>query len=488
MREIKQTLFLILIFSINVLNAQNIEELSIAPLLKKAETSIQKRDYQQAIATLQQANEICPNCLMPYYKLAVSNAELGNFAEADKALNAAYKISPTANNNIWFGALVKSKKGLFDECLADVDNMIAKQNTEAGKQNWNKLKNILLTRKLAFHESKVSPILDIAQYYFNNKDYDSALVHLDNAISQCPICAEPHFKKAMVLGELNQFKQADEELAMGSVASIGVTQSIRYSSLLKAKKGNIDGALADIQQQINNDTSPRILANWYGLKAEIEMKEKRYVDAYKDNCKAYELNPKSKHTLYLMMLHEIHTKQKENFSKHFEAFTLENANIDTPRFYYDKGYLFYEIKDYKNALSLFEQANQLQPRNVNAIIMKAVCKALLDPKSNAIDDADYAIKLRPKSAGLLNNRGFIKILTGNYTDALTDLFKAIELNPKEEQAYNNIGYIYYKMGGKDAFKKALEYYNKAVEIGGNGYEPYWKYKNDIEKMLETKTQ
>ena len=158
---------------------------------------------------------------------------------------------------------------------------------------------------------------------------------------------------------------------------------------------------------------------------------------------------------------------------------MQNANIDATRYYYDKGYLYYELKDYKASLLNFEEYLKLVPQNPNGLSMRAMTKVLSDSTADGLTDANLAVQLRPKSADVWNNRGFVKIVMGDYTGAIGDLTKAMILNPKLTYPYNSLGYIYYKIGGKENYDKALFNYDKAMELGGKDYKPYWKYKEAI---------
>ena len=292
--------------------AQNTQDSPIQYLLKKAEDAIQKKEYQEAIDAFEAAEMICPSCLTPHFKKAMMYADMNDFKSAEKAMKAAYKINPRNTNNIWYAVLIDCKKGLFKEALTTVQDLLAKETTEAGIKNWNRLKSIVLTRELFFEENKIIAIVAKGNNAINDFDFELAVHYFDSASNICPNCVEPHLRKIIAYTELKDFDNAERELRAASVLSYGETQVNRYAAILKERKGLLDEALNDLQLLIDKDTTILLKANWLGLKAELEMKNKRYVEAYNDNCKIYSLNPRQKHTLYLMMLHEIHTIKTKN--------------------------------------------------------------------------------------------------------------------------------------------------------------------------------
>lgn len=139
--------------------AQNTQDSPIQYLLKKAEDAIQKKEYQEALDAFEAAEMICPSCLTPHFKKAMMFADMNDFKSAEKAMKAAYKINPRNTNNIWYAVLIDCKKGLFKEALTTVQDLLAKETTEAGIKNWNRLKSIVLTRESFFEENKIIAIV-----------------------------------------------------------------------------------------------------------------------------------------------------------------------------------------------------------------------------------------------------------------------------------------------------------------------------------------
>jgi len=65
---------------------------------------------------------------------------------------------------------------------------------------------------------------------------------------------------------------------------------------------------------------------------------------------------------------------------------------------------------------------------------------------------------------LLNKMGEVQGRTGNLDKAIELFNKAVELDPNYAESYNNLGFSYYKKG---EYKRAEQFFVKALEIDPN---------------------
>ncbi|MGO9138557.1 MAG: tetratricopeptide repeat protein [Syntrophales bacterium] len=81
--------------------------------------------------------------------------------------------------------------------------------------------------------------------------------------------------------------------------------------------------------------------------------------------------------------------------------------------------------------------------------------------NQAIGDFDRAIELNPKYAEAYNNRGVAHDRLGNYNLAIEDFDRAIEINPKYAMAYRNRGLSYGRLGN---YNQAIEDFKIAAKL------------------------
>lgn len=90
--------------------------------------------------------------------------------------------------------------------------------------------------------------------------------------------------------------------------------------------------------------------------------------------------------------------------------------------------------------------------------------------NEAISDYNKAIEINPNYALAFYNRGFVWIFREEYDKAIEDYNKAIEIDPNDVSAYVIKGSIFRAMKEYD---KAIENYNKAIEIDSNYANAYY---------------
>ncbi|MBK7307645.1 MAG: tetratricopeptide repeat protein [Chitinophagaceae bacterium] len=134
-------------------------------------------------------------------------------------------------------------------------------------------------------------------------------------------------------------------------------------------------------------------------------------------------------------------------------------------FYFKKGKTeLFDKTDYKNALTHFSKAIELNPTYADAYCNRALTKVNLKDYNGAIQDYDKAIGLNPSDTEAYAGRGMAKYYLGDYKEVIEDYNKVISLNPSSDilsASYNYLGTA--KIGLKD-FEGAIQALNKAIEL------------------------
>lgn len=113
------------------------------------------------------------------------------------------------------------------------------------------------------------------------------------------------------------------------------------------------------------------------------------------------------------------------------------------------------------ALQLYEQVIQAQPKHFDALHLAGVISLQLGNADKAVDLMTRALKIDRDSVSALNNRGAAYMELRQYDMALLNYNKAISLAPKVPKSYNNRGNT---LGKLNRLEEALEDFNKAIDL------------------------
>ncbi len=325
-------------------------------------------------------------------------------------------------------------------------------------------------------ENTISHFVKRAKEKIHEKDYEEAFAAADVAIAACPSCYEAYMVKGDVFAESGELKKAIP-LYKKAYAICKCIYPYLMMANYKAKAGLYDEAYKDLDELLKKD-SVKNAAEVYGMKAHLLGLQKRYEESYYNFCSAYKLK-KELFTLYRMMLNEVHTNRIDLLDEHLKAYIIQDADRNADLDYGRRGDVYSYMRKYDLAFTDYDKSLRLNPKNVFSYICRSIAAANTGKMNLALQDAEKAIALAPLSKEALNNRALIYIHLEKYDEAMRDLENVIAADSKMYYAYNNLGYIYYKLGGAANYKKALYNYDKAFEIAGPSYMPYWKYREAV---------
>jgi tetratricopeptide (TPR) repeat protein len=143
----------------------------------------------------------------------------------------------------------------------------------------------------------------------------------------------------------------------------------------------------------------------------------------------------------------------------------------TAQKWFEQGFVFYENKDYENAIHSYTEAIKLIPGFAGAYNNRGNIYTLINNIKKAINDYSQAIDLDSNYAMAYCNRGLAWIDIKEWDKAIYDLDKAIKLDSQYANAYINRGMAYFR---KQNLDKALRDYNKALKIDSSSASAYNK--------------
>lgn len=117
--------------------------------------------------------------------------------------------------------------------------------------------------------------------------------------------------------------------------------------------------------------------------------------------------------------------------------------------------------DYSKALSNFDMAISINPKNARAYTNRGVVFVYLEDYLSAIADFTKTISLGFHFPETYLSRGWAYYKSGSYSKALKDYEEAIKNDPEFIYPYINRGIVYEVMGD---FPSAIESYSKAIKL------------------------
>ncbi len=388
----------------------------------RAFTRMESRDYQGALADVNQAIQLQPENA-GNYRIRSTIRLLSNDVEGALAdANQAIKLQPDDAQNYTTRSSVRMESQDYQGALADANQAIELQPDDAN--NYYYRSNI----RKQFQDSQ-GALVDINQaiklqpddvnYYmaragirFDLKDYQASLVDCNQGIKLEPNNADGYHCRGTARALLFQ----DPEKALSDydrAVELGVKFDADKKELYYIARGE----------------TRRLLKNYQGALAD-----------YNEAIKL--LSSSNSHFL-------------------FDSSDLASA-------YSKRGIVRYQLKDYQGAIADYNEAIKLQPDNIQLYFTRGNIYFQLKDYKVALADFDRAIKLQPDNVNVYFSRGVIYQKQGNDNAALSDYNQALAKDGKLAPAIINIGYIKYEKGD---IKGAIQQWENAVQINGKLVEP-----------------
>ena len=136
-----------------------------------------------------------------------------------------------------------------------------------------------------------------------------------------------------------------------------------------------------------------------------------------------------------------------------------------------KAYLLSD--DLKNAQKYIENALSKYPNNSEYYLRRGILYNKRGIFEKAIEDFNQAIAKNPSNSLMVQiylNLGATELRIEEYSSALGEYNKAMELSPRNPSIYNYRGYANYKMGN---FMDAINDYNNALDLDPNNAASYY---------------
>lgn len=128
----------------------------------------------------------------------------------------------------------------------------------------------------------------------------------------------------------------------------------------------------------------------------------------------------------------------------FEANQAENAaaaqsralgfKASDPDLWIDRGLSYAAMRAWPRAISDFDHALDLRPKDVETIVLRAAAWRNAGDPAKALSDAQYALRIAPDHSEALLERGFAYLAHGDRSAASADFSKVLSLVPPGSDA------------------------------------------------------
>jgi tetratricopeptide (TPR) repeat protein len=204
----------------------------------------------------------------------------------------------------------------------------------------------------------------------------------------------------------------------------------------------------------------------------------RRVSNYKEAIKAYDKAIELDQKYMVAYINRgIAYSGEEDYKKAYEDFSkaIELAMPQAARAYAARGFCYYqELGLDQEAIKDFNKAIQLEPKNGDYYLYRALSYDKLGKNDDALKDFNKAIELDPTESCNYAGRAtffYTANLEQYAQEAINDFTVAIKLEPKNDMYYLLRGDVYIDL---NKLKQAVEDYSKAIELNSKGTHAYMR--------------
>ncbi len=303
---------------------------------------------------------------------------------------------------------------------------------------------------------KLRPQINLGRAYFEQGQYDKAMVYLDKAVSMEPDDANAYNNRGAVYGATNQKELAlkDFNRALAIDPDLDGARSNRGAVYRTDDKSDL--ALEDFNKAL--EINPYFYKAYHN-RGIIHKKKGSYDLALDDYNKALALNP-----LYAKvygnrgMVYEATGRYDLALADFNKALEI---NPGIGEVYNNRGVVYKAKGQYDLAMKDYSKAVELNPQYAMAFNNRGAVHAVQNQDDMALADYSRAIEIDARLDEAYSNRGIIYGKKGQYDLAMKDLNKALAINPELDKAYYNRGLIYIR---KQQYDLALENLTQAIVI------------------------
>lgn len=329
----------------------------------------------------------------------------------------------------------------------------------------------------------------IGVIYGNKEDDSNAEVYFKEAIKIDPTLIEAY--KNLGHTYFNQKKYDDATVQYKKVIDINPDTELKAEFLksigdIYRDQEKYDDALTEFNKILELDVDNSIKSKAVSAIGETYVLKGDYNQALKKYSEAKELD-NTLEDAPLELAYAIYIKGDEDESlDQYKKIIESNPNSElAAKAYIQIGHIFYDKEDYIEAEINYQEAIKINPNSkLAAESFFNIGEMYREQKKydDAIKNYQEAIKIDPNLEDAHYYLADSLLIKKMHKEALLEVDEAIRLNPKAPENHNLKGVIFWKK----QYQKAIEEFNKAIELDPTYYWPHYNLANlyEIKKQNE----
>ncbi len=441
-----------------------------------AQMFIKDREYQKAEKEIEQAEKWNPENVSMLISKGYLALARKNLSSAAAAFSKAYGNEP---KNIWAvlgkietdilsGELAASKSALLEILPNNKDNARAhylmgdvlaalKDTDEAEKE---------LTTAVELDETLLEAYVSLSSIYMASKRNDEAMRILDQASVKVP--GSPLIKKTLATGHAARGDWASAIVELDNALKIDpedIEAHFQMATMYR-KLNSLDDAKRAIAEVERRNPSYPGLAMEQGLLMEQTGDVASALSSYK---KALSMSPDNLSLKLRVGVASFLAGDRENAEKLLAEVIEKQPLLPEANFYY--GETFRVSKRAAEAVGYLQKACDLARDNSLYQLRYGTALEEVRDTERAVSAFQTAIKLDPKNAEAYVGIGRIKLKRGSVRDATEYLEKGLSIDDSLGHAYLALAQAYEQLSNMPA---ALKNYRKAAEKDSNNAEAHYR--------------
>ncbi len=331
------------------------------------------------------------------------------------------------------------------------------------------------------HSTRVAEILNerisalsmllISLIHYSNKEYEKALVDLNNIKS----LKKKYFDKKMVClytGNIyfrqGSYNEAIKEYDLVTTLDPGDSKAWYNKGVALDKIEKYTEAIACYDKAINNGYKDA----WY-KKGHLFDKLNRHQDAVECYNKVLEIDPDFALGWYEkgILLDKL-GNYLETIACYDMAIKLEPSNR---RYLEAKAIFFHQKKKYEEAVNCYDTIMKIYPDALDILVRKGTALYELGRYEESLPCYEMILKKDPGNAILWYCKGLVLMMLEKYTEAIKCYDLCITISPEYENAWIGRGIVFAR---NKMYNETIRCYNKALEIN-----PQHAMAKELEKAI-----
>ena len=311
----------------------------------------------------------------------------------------------------------------------------------------------------------VSKWLEIANKFYNKKEYGEALNACNEAIAIDSNSPRAYYGRALSYWGLQEVDKALDDItyAIKLDSEIGILYGLRgsiYANVIK----DYNKAILDYNKAIMLEPQD---ADWYNYRGWAYGNINEIGKALSDFDKAIDIS--HNYASAYLGRGRVYLIKNDIDKALIDLNRAISINKNNAMAYVSRGMVYGMMGEYIKSIADFTKGIELNSEDAWTYRCRAYAYTYVKEYINALNDYNKAISLDDKNAQFYVERGKVYACMLKYDEAITDFDKSMKINNKIFDAYMMRGMVY---GNKGDWKRAIDDFNQCIKLESNDARGY----------------